>query len=565
MARKPTGDYSSDSIRLLSGLEQVRAHPSMYIGSVDEAGLFLILRELLDNAVDEFSAGRASRVQIHVGKNGENWVYDDGTGVPQGTKTTTVSVDGKDVKSKIPTMQAVFGNLHTSGKHSDAYGASVGVHGVGVKSTNALSLFFKVWSFFKGEWYYISFEKGVLTSKGVVKGSPPTKTPFGKLKKGTLIQYSPDPSIFTAKAFQPSDLQTWCEFTAYLNPGFKISVESQTKGGVNGEFYSKRGPADYLDKRIVDLKTNQLHDKVFEFRNDLSDVIVSFTDYDGCDLLGFTSGLYNAEGGKHVNSVINALFNAVKTYALKKHKFSLSEFREGLVGLVNARLSNAKFSSQAKVRLTDDRMGAEFEKLVLAEAQKFFKKAPRLARLLCERASKLGQLKNQFKASKKVVQELNKVKRQGMPAKYAPYRPGTKLEDREVYMIEGDSAGGTCKQGRFPFQAILPLKGKIANCVSGETLVQTSRGPVRIDSLTDEWTGTGYDTVAGVFQNNQMVAPFVSGRVTELVVLEFDDGSVLKCTPDHLILTTEGYVSAKDLEPHHNLVAQDPLNLLVQT
>lgn len=541
--KRPTGEYSSNSIRLLTGLDQVRAHPTMYIGSVDEAGLFLILRELLDNAVDEFSAGRASRVQVHVGKNGENWVHDDGTGVPQGTKTTVVSVDGKDVKSKIPTMQAVFGNLHTSGKHSDAYGASVGVHGVGVKSTNALSTSFKVWTYYKKVWYHLAFEKGAVVSKGVVKEAPPEANPFGKLRKGTLIQYMPDFSIFSAKAFLATDLQTWCEFTAYLNPGFKIKVESETNDGVNGEFYSKRGPADYLDKRIGDLGVTQLHEGVFEYKDDLSDVVVAFTDYDGCDLLGFTTGLHNVEGGRHVNSVVSALFNAAKAHALKRHKFTIAEFREGLVGIVNAKLSNAKFSSQAKVRLTDERMGTEFEKSVMGAAQKFFKKTPALARLLCERASKLEQLKNQFRASKKVVQELNKVKRQGMPAKYAPYRPGTKLEDRELYIVEGDSAGG---------------------CFLGSTEVMLSDGSVKTFSqlaydfqqgIDNE--GIAYDRTNGRPEPFVIDHPRITKHVKELVVVEFEDGSEVTCTPDHRFLLESGVYKAAEYLTDEDMVRKN--------
>lgn len=483
MARKA---YTSDSIRLLSGLNQVREHPSMYIGDTGEDGLFLILRELLDNVVDEFGAGRATFAKAHVDATGY-WVLDDGTGVPQGVKETTVEVDGKPVKSKLPTMQAIFGNLHTSGKHSDAYETARGVHGVGAKGTNALSTQFQVWTFFEGKWHYIEFSEGKLVSKGVESKRPPTDNPFGKIASGTLIHFVPDTKIFSAKTFPAVMLHEWSELTAYLNPKFKIQV---TYKGDTKEYYSKVGPREYLDKRVELLKATPLSERLaFEATSPLCDIAVSFTNYDGQDLRGATNGLTNSQGGTHVNSVQSGLFRAVKEHIKKKQVFTALDFREGLVGIVNAKLSGAKFSSQAKVQLTDERMGAEFEEWVYTQAKAFFAKNPGLAAKICERSSAINELKSKFRASKNALKEIAKASKQ-MPTKFAKATEG-RPEDRELFLVEGDSAGGTAKSARFGWQAILPLKGKILNAAKS-----TDARALESESVAHILAAMGFDARA---------------------------------------------------------------------
>lgn len=468
-----TRKYSSEDIQTFVGLEKVRKFPTMYIGSTDADGLFLILRELLDNGVDEFTAGRASSIQAYIpvkgSKDNTYYVLDDGTGVPQGIKKIPVEVSGKTVISKMETMQAVFGELHTSGKHSEAYGASMGVHGVGAKGTNALSLTFDVYTYYKKQWYHIGFEKGKLT-QAVRKVKRPAKNPFGKVTKGTLIVYKPDPSIFSAKNFGIGLAYEWSEISTYLNPKLKVSI---THNKETKTFYSERGPLDYLDNRLATLKAKPINDAIFQHTSALVDIVVSFTDYEGNDLKGFTNGLFNGEGGTHINSVQSAMYRAVKEHAKKKQEFTAHEFRDGLVGLVNAKLSGAKFSSQAKVRLADERMSGDFEEEVYELAVTFFKANKKLAETICERCTKLKELKSKFKASRKVLQELNKVKRLGLPAKYSPAHPSTKPKDRELILVEGDSASGGLKNARFKHQAILPLKGKIANALKSEKVLES--------------------------------------------------------------------------------------------
>src|SRR5882672_5182293 len=237
---KKVASYDSSHIDVRSGLSGVRTNASMYLGSTDAHGVFLAVRELLDNCLDEHLAGRNKVARLHIDSDGSYWILDQGTGIPQGIKEISMHVNGKNIINKLPTMQAIFGELHTSGKYrSEAYAVSVGTHGIGSKGTNATAEFFDVVTFFKGSWYSVGFKAGKLTSP-VAKLSKPPKGPDGTaLVKGTCIHFKPDPKIFSAKSFPPSLAVEWAEIMAYLNPGFGIVISS-TKG--KKTFVSRKGP-----------------------------------------------------------------------------------------------------------------------------------------------------------------------------------------------------------------------------------------------------------------------------------------------------------------------------------
>jgi len=474
-------DYDSSHIQSLGGLEGVRTNASMYLGSTDASGVFLAVRELLDNGLDEHLAGRNSAVRLHIDKDGSYWVLDKGTGIPQGIKELHVSVNGKNVVNKVQTMQAVFGELHTSGKYrTEAYKVAVGTHGIGSKGTNATAEFFEASTFYKGAWYSVSFKKGRLTSP-VTKLKAAPKGPDGtKLTSGTCIHFKPDSSIFSAKSFPPSMATDWAEIMAYLNPGFAIIISSP-KG--KKTFFSKTGPTEYVSNRITKLKAERVSEKQFEYKSDLADVVVAFTNCDGCDIRGFTNGLANTEGGTHLSSVTSSMFAGL-TQALvkmgkerlvqstkkgeKKPLFTAADFKEGLLGLVNAKLHKAQFSGQNKAKLTDSRMGKEFAAELTKACVEFFTKNKTLALAMAERATKLNGLKFNFAKSKKLVASLSQLKRKGMPVKYVPPNKSTKVSEREIFIVEGDSAGGPAKQARYPYQGILPIRGKIKNVIAAK-------------------------------------------------------------------------------------------------
>lgn len=465
------GEYNSKSIESLRYPENVRRNPSMYIGGTDAHGAFVICREPCDNWVDEFLAGRNKFGGIYVDPDGSYWVQDSGSGIPQGMKVETQNINGKDVKVKIPTMQAVFGVLHTSGKfQSAAYSVSIGSHGVGVKGTNAVSDYFDVVTCYKGKWFKVGFKKGLLTTPVQPAKAPKSPLTGKAMTVGTLIHYKPDASIFSVKSFPPQMLVEWAEVQSYLNAGLKITINVK---GKSKDFYSKLGPKDYITKRLVALDAAAEPD-MFEFNNALAHAVVSFSNADGLELKGFTNGLANSQGGKHVDSVVQALYEALSPLAGGKVKakdgklvapFTARDLGDGMVGIVNAKLHKAQFSSQDKAKLVDDRMGPDFRKEVVAEAKKFFAANKAMAKRLCDRALKINELKTKFKASKAVATELRKVKAGGLPPNYSPAQRGTPVAKRELFIVEGDSAAGGFRRVREPWQALLPLTGKIMNAL----------------------------------------------------------------------------------------------------
>lgn len=504
---KKPASYDSSHIEMQGGLDGVRKNASMYMGSTGVDGLWKAVGEPLDNGVDEHLAGRNKAVMLHVDTDGSYWVLDQGPGIPQGIKEATVLVNGKNVVNKIPTMQAIFGELHTSGKYrSDAYKNSIGTHGIGAKGTNATSEYFEVNTFFKGSWYNVVFKKGKVTTQ-VQKLKKVPKGPDGKaLKGGTCIHFKPDPTIYKVKAFPPSMASEWAEMTAYLNPGLGI-ILSSAKG--RKVFLSKKGAIEYVDKRIEKLKAEKLTDKVFEFKSDVGDVVVSFTNAEGSDVRGFTNGLHNKEGGTHVSSANDGLYDGLVAALVKAGKeklvyakqkkgekgkrtiFKVSDIKEGTVGLVNAKLHKAEFSSQDKSKLTDARMSKPFLELVVKAATEFFKANPKVAVQLAERAGKLAALKTNFAMSKKTLSDLNKLKKKGLSTKYMPPSKSTKPADRELFIVEGESAGGPAKEARYPHQGILPIKGKIKNVIA-------AKGDKGLDSedILNILAAMGYDPKA---------------------------------------------------------------------
>lgn len=465
-------NYTSESIDTLRFPESIRKNVSLYLGSSDAHGRWVIAREILDNALDEALAGRNRLIQFFECADGSYCIADAGGGIPQGQKEFTITVNGKVLKERMPTMQAVFSELHTSGKfRSDAYARSIGTHGCGVKATNATSEFFRCFTFFEKAWYCVEFHQGKMTrpvSRSVLAPRLPNGVPASK---GTVIFFKPDAEIFGASDIDLSFVHEWSEITSFMTPGLEVSVIDKT--GAKTVYQSKSGAVEFVDRMLAKTGANAEQQK-FESHDEFSDVVIAFSNADGMGIRGYTNGLLNAQGGRHVDSVLSALTSALKEFAKKKQTVGVHDVREGLLGIVNIKIHKPEFSSQDKSYLSDSRAGVEFAQALTEKFRRFFASNKALAQRLCEKATKLSSLRMQFKASKKVIQALNTAKKKGMPSKYAPYDARTKVSEREALIVEGESASGGLRETRTPNQALIPLRGKIQNCAkSGDKALES--------------------------------------------------------------------------------------------
>lgn len=339
-------------------------------------------------------------------------------------------------------------------------------HGVGIKGTNFTSEWFEVFTFFKGQWYHIAYEKGILSSKVAKCPAPAHPAKNVKCKKGTLVHWKPDPKIVKADKFPLSMFQEWATIAAYFTPGLRLVMSHHS--GKTKEFYFEDGPKQYITDRLEELKAAQLAPLSFSFTCPFVDVVATWTDFDGSDLQAFTNGLKNPEKGVHANAFFAALQKAIEPFIKKRQDFTIQELKEGIIGLVNAKLSAPQFASQTKEKLVDERAGRPVQEALVKAMTEFFKKNKGLAEKICARAAQLKSLRNQFTASKQVLKELSAVRSRGLPAKAAS-SPNCSPTERELYLIEGDSAAGSAKMARNPFyQEALPLKGKIMNAMKGK-------------------------------------------------------------------------------------------------
>jgi DNA gyrase/topoisomerase IV subunit B len=461
-------EYTADSITgFTRDLEKIQAKPTLYIGPTDNAGVFTLLRECLDNAVDEARAGRNDFIYVVVESlQGPFIVGDKGVGIPV----------AKHKKMKISTLTHVLTNLQSSGKMKvgGAYKSAVGTHGVGIKATNALSSQFEVWTYRdnkkEGEkgWYYTKFERGV-EKVPVKKSSGPGKVM--KADAGTVIKFTPDPKVFGKHKLEMKQLVQWAKMTAYMNAGLQIRI---AYNGSTKDFKSKDGIKAYLKDRIEALKATPFSKKHIFHNSETLELALSFTDVEGSQVEFFTNTVRNVEEGVHADDVYKALFDSLKPYVkVKKGKdskfpFTPTDLRDGLLGIVNYKIDAPQFDSQTKEKLVDQRVkGACYEEAHKVFVQ-FWKDNKSLAKDLIVRATELRNKTSDFLKDKKLVKNV-KAATKGISAKLAGIVGNAPVEKRELFLVEGDSAGGGLKRARDKsFQAVFPLKGKPLNVMEAQ-------------------------------------------------------------------------------------------------
>ena len=447
--------YDASKIDKLEGLEAVRKRPGMYIGDPDERGLHHCVFEVLDNSIDEHLAGFCKKIDVAIHVDGSVSIRDDGRGIP---------VD-MHPKWKMPAVELVLTNLHAGGKFGQgAYKYSGGLHGVGAKCVNALSEWFKVEVSRDNQVYYMAFERGVTTRKLEV---------IGKSKNtGTLVTFKPDSTIFTITTeFKFDLLANRLRELAFLNPGAEITLSDERVENKKETFIYKDG----IEQFVRQLGRNKvvLHPKPIVLARKKDEVIVdcvlqyndSYTD----QILCFANSIANSDGGTHLTGFRTALTRAINQYSraneLLKEKdppISGDDVREGLVCVLSVKLPNPRFESQTKVKLVNTEIEGVVASTVYEGLMSFFDANPGVAKKIIDKSLMAARAREAARKARDTVRK-TALTGGGLPGKLADCSDRDPANS-ELYIVEGDSAGGSAKQGRDRrYQAILPIRGKLIN------------------------------------------------------------------------------------------------------
>ena len=451
--------YNAAQIDKLEGLEAVRKRPGMYIGDPDERGLHHCVFEVLDNSIDEHLAGFCSKIEVAIHVDGSISVRDNGRGIP-------VDIHPK---WKMPAVELVLTNLHAGGKFGQgAYKYSGGLHGVGAKCTNALSEWFKVEVSRDGKVYHMAFARGKTTEKLSVIGEVKNKK-----TTGTLITFFPDPTIFTITTeFKFERLATRLRELAFLNPGLEITLEDERAEPPKKEtFFYKHGIEEFVkqlgeNKQVIHPKPvviSRQRDEVFV------DVVLQYNDSYNDQILPFANSISNTDGGTHLTGFRTALTKAVNQYAksnlLMKEKdpsISGDDVREGLICVLSIKLPNPRFESQTKVKLVNTEIEGIVNSVVYDGLMTFFDQNPPVAKRIFDKVLTAARAREAARKARETIRK-GALTGGGLPGKLADCSERDP-ELTELYIVEGDSAGGSAKQGRDRrYQAILPIRGKLIN------------------------------------------------------------------------------------------------------
>ena len=446
-------NYTEDNIKVLEGLEAVRRRPSMYIGNVDIAGLHHLVYEVVDNSIDEAMAGFCSQIDVTVHTDNSISVLDNGRGIPVGIHK----------KEQVPALEVVMTKLHAGGKFDDhSYKVSGGLHGVGVSVVNALSSFLEVEIYSDGKTYYQTYEKGLKTSE--LKEMGPTR------QRGTKVHFIPDADIFTTSDFNYEILVRRLRELAYLNKGVKITIEDE-RSDANEEFYFEGGIKQFVE--YINRRHTALHKPIFMegIKNDVQiEVAIQYNDTYIEKLFSFANNINTVEGGFHLIGFKAGLTRTINQYAtngnLPKNlqaKITGDDVREGLTAIISVRITQPQFEGQTKTKLGNSEVKGLVESLVNEKLSGFFEENPAIAKKIIAKGVDAARARDAAKRARDIARSKGALVDATLPGKLAECQ----ISDpalRELFIVEGDSAGGSAKQGRDrKFQAILPLKGKILN------------------------------------------------------------------------------------------------------
>ncbi len=451
--------YSAESIKVLEGLEAVRKRPAMYIGDVGKRGLHHLVYEVVDNSIDEALAGYCTKVTVVFNKNGSVTVEDNGRGIP---------VDLHKEEKK-PALEVVMTVLHAGGKFDKgSYKVSGGLHGVGVSVVNALS-----------EWLWVEVKRDGKVHRQEYKiGDPQNKLKItGDSKKtGTKVCFFPDSTVFKTIRFEYSIIAERLRELAYLNSGLEIVLrDERTEDGESDSFKFKGGLSDFV--KYLDENNNPLHNKVVTVKKEDGDVPVDvalrYGNTYNDNILTFVNNINTIEGGTHLSGFRSALTRAMNNHASKNNlikskkneKLTLTgeDFREGLTAIISVKVAEPQFEGQTKTKLGNGEIKGFVDKIVYEGILDFLEQNPSIGRRIIEKALLAARSRSAARKARELIRRKSALGGSSLPGKLSD------CSNRdpafcELYLVEGDSAGGSAKQGRDRrTQAILPLRGKVIN------------------------------------------------------------------------------------------------------
>ncbi len=444
-------EYRAKDIEVLEGLEAVRRRPGMYIGSTGSRGLHHLVYEVVDNSIDEAIAGYCNKIEVTLHKDGSVSVLDNGRGIP---------TDIHPVYKK-PGVEIALTMLHAGGKFSKkAYRISGGLHGVGVSVVNALSEWLEVEVYRDGKIYYQRYERGKPVTELKVKG----KT----RKRGTYIRFKPDPLIFKNTEFSFEVLENRLRELAFLNKGLQITLKDE-RTGEERKFKYSGGVVSFV--KWLNSDKNPLHRVIYiEKEKDgvFVEIALQYTDSITEHVFAFANNIHTTEGGTHLSGFRSALTRTINEYGkknnlLKDVTLTGEDVREGLTAVISVKLPEPQFEGQTKTKLGNTEIKGLVESIVNEELSRYFEEHPTAARKIVTRAVEAARARLAAKKARELARRKSALDGASLPGKLADCQERDPAKS-ELFIVEGDSAGGSAKQGRDRrFQAILPLRGKIIN------------------------------------------------------------------------------------------------------
>ncbi|PNX47718.1 MAG: DNA gyrase subunit B, partial [Thermoplasmata archaeon M8B2D] len=445
--------YNADQIKVLEGLEAVRKRPSMYIGNVSLEGLHHLVYEVVDNSIDEAMAGYCDLIKVIIHTDNSVSVEDNGRGIPVGIQKS----------ENLPAVEVVMTKLHSGGKFdNNSYKVSGGLHGVGVSVVNALSKLMEVEIYSENKIYYQTYEKGKKTRELSVIGK--TK------KRGTKIHFVPDTEILETDNFNYEILIRRLRELAFLNKGVRLIIEDE-RSDKKEEFVYKGGIVSFVE--YLNKIHSSLHKPIFieGIKNDVQiEVAIQYNDTFKEKIFSFANNINTIEGGFHLIGFKAGLTRTINQYSTNgnlpknlKAKISGDDIREGLTAVISIRIKSPQFEGQTKTKLGNSEVKGLVESLVNEKLSIFLEENPSVAKKIVTKAIDAARARDAAKRARDLARKQGALIDSTLPGKLAECQASDPLE-RELFIVEGDSAGGSAKQGRDrKFQAILPLKGKILN------------------------------------------------------------------------------------------------------